>query len=498
MSPWKYLLIFLISLRVFWAFWFPITADEAYFWQWGYYPDWTYYDHGPIAGWWMWLVHLISSSQNIGWARLTSFLVQMLLAFVLVRFGLKNNREQQKWGWLFLMSTPAWALNFLFSTDSPLFIFAILSVVFYLKAIEQKKLWLFILTGLMLGLGLWSKYLIILVGLGIGFHFLFTQRKLLFWRGLGGLLIGFLPLLGLHLLIAQTHCWWPLQFNLFNRQNKGTTSLSQIYSALAMQLILIPPWLIFKMYKWRKSIIKLDTYPFPIKPTAIIFLISFLFLIILSHKESGLHWGLSIAPLFYLIALQVDHKSIINLIKYNMIYTLTIYVLLAGITVSLPWWYQKERYYADYVLGRYGVEVHLQLVQTAKEQNINKLQLGTMGYTTAALLHYASQTPYLSFKDISPHGRNADLWHHYSTYEGDTFLILSTYSFKEEEKKEFAQYFKSTHYQDLTIKEGQFYLLIGREFNSQNFSRNYQTWAKQKFYQFPEMLITHSQCQAFK
>ena len=31
----------------------PITGDEAYFAFWGWQPDWGFYDHPPMVGWWL-------------------------------------------------------------------------------------------------------------------------------------------------------------------------------------------------------------------------------------------------------------------------------------------------------------------------------------------------------------------------------------------------------------------------------------------------------------
>lgn len=496
MNQWKYAFLLLILLRIFWSFWFPVTADEAYFWQWGHYPDWTYYDHGPITGWWMWLSHQISD-QSIGVARLTHFVAQILIAYLLVSFVVKTKGETQKISLLFLLSTPAWAFNFIFSTDTPLFFFALLSVIFYLKFLEKNQSGFLILTGFLLGLGLWSKYLIILTVFGIGTHVLVTQKTKQILSRIGCLLIGFLPLMMIHVYLAQNNCWWPLQFNLFNRQNSGGGSWSNLLSALVLQFILIPPWFLLKWYQLRKSSPALDSHSFAKQNLTWLFLSSFLLLILLSYKESGLHWGLSIVPLFYLLFLNTDFKIIKSLLKYNLAYSAFIYIILLAATLSLPLWYQKERYYADYVLGRHGLQVHQTINHIAQELKITDPRLGTMGYTTAALLHYASHTPYLSFKDTSPHGRNADLWQSYPDYQGENFMILSTYAFSEAEKNEFKSYFESTHYQNLEVQGGQFYLLIGQGFHSQNYQNQYQTWAKKQFYQFPDRLKPISHCSIF-
>jgi len=47
----------LLVLTLVFRFWlaaaFPITGDEAYFIWWGWMPDWGFYDHPPMIGWWL-------------------------------------------------------------------------------------------------------------------------------------------------------------------------------------------------------------------------------------------------------------------------------------------------------------------------------------------------------------------------------------------------------------------------------------------------------------
>ena len=42
---------------------FPITGDEALFVQWGKRPDWGYYDHPPMIGWWLSLVMMADDAR---------------------------------------------------------------------------------------------------------------------------------------------------------------------------------------------------------------------------------------------------------------------------------------------------------------------------------------------------------------------------------------------------------------------------------------------------
>ena len=42
-----------------------MTSDEAYFVQWGRYPDWGFYDHPPMIGWWLALLERVSDSSFV-------------------------------------------------------------------------------------------------------------------------------------------------------------------------------------------------------------------------------------------------------------------------------------------------------------------------------------------------------------------------------------------------------------------------------------------------
>ena len=52
-----------LALRLFISATFPITGDEAFFYWWGVYPDWGYYDHPPMVGWFIAaMLHLLGDT----------------------------------------------------------------------------------------------------------------------------------------------------------------------------------------------------------------------------------------------------------------------------------------------------------------------------------------------------------------------------------------------------------------------------------------------------
>ncbi len=58
----------------------PFTSDEAYFYQWGAHPDWGgFYDHPPMAGWWLWALQQWSSHPLV--LRLPAVLLWIAVTF---------------------------------------------------------------------------------------------------------------------------------------------------------------------------------------------------------------------------------------------------------------------------------------------------------------------------------------------------------------------------------------------------------------------------------
>ena len=42
-----------LAIKLIMAHVLPITGDEAYFILWGKHPDYGFYDHPPMVGWWL-------------------------------------------------------------------------------------------------------------------------------------------------------------------------------------------------------------------------------------------------------------------------------------------------------------------------------------------------------------------------------------------------------------------------------------------------------------
>ena len=42
---------------------FPMTGDEAFFYQWGVYPAWGYSDHPPMVGWLLAALRILATAR---------------------------------------------------------------------------------------------------------------------------------------------------------------------------------------------------------------------------------------------------------------------------------------------------------------------------------------------------------------------------------------------------------------------------------------------------
>jgi len=78
---WIFALTLLLKLVL--AATFPFTGDEAFFYQWGVYPDWGYYDHPPMVGWMLYGLNQISSHPLV--LRFATVLLWSVIALSLLR-----------------------------------------------------------------------------------------------------------------------------------------------------------------------------------------------------------------------------------------------------------------------------------------------------------------------------------------------------------------------------------------------------------------------------
>jgi len=105
----------------------PVTGDEAYFVIWGRNPALGYYDHPPMIGWW--LAALLPWGDHPLWIRMPTLLVSLVPGLLLYLLFRREDPERARLLGLLGLFLPLFTIGPISSTDTPLILFSLLSVV---------------------------------------------------------------------------------------------------------------------------------------------------------------------------------------------------------------------------------------------------------------------------------------------------------------------------------------------------------------------------------
>ena len=174
--------------------------DEAQYWSWAKSPAFGYYSKPPMVAW---MIALTTSVCGDGEAcvRLSSPLLHLGTALIIYKIAeILYTREKAFYSAITYITMPAVVLSSsLVSTDPSLLFFWALSILFFIKSLKENLWRWWLLTGVAAGLGMLSKYNMLLFLPSVIIYLSFSQngRKYLFttkfWAaGVVALLI-FLP-----------------------------------------------------------------------------------------------------------------------------------------------------------------------------------------------------------------------------------------------------------------------------------------------------------------
>ena len=311
--------IFCITLlvKIFLAYFTPMTGDEAFFYQWGVFPAAGYSDHPPMVGWLIFLLRMLGEHPLI--LRAFTVLLTSIIGLGIVLLCQKTlDQKYQAHAWLigalYLCLPWSW-LFFMVTTDTTLVLFMFCSGLVYMLADRQasasKALVLYALCGILLGLAFLSKYFSALLGFAFAIHCLIFRRKRL-WAPF--VILAFaLPAICFNLWFNATHGWSNIMFNVFNRNQDKQWSIGTLIGYIAMVVYIITPWTIFYAFKSKKTF---ATDKKLVYSALTLWSVPFALFLVLSIKRSiGLHWVIGFVPFFMIWAayrLHTEHlqKSI--------------------------------------------------------------------------------------------------------------------------------------------------------------------------------------------
>jgi 4-amino-4-deoxy-L-arabinose transferase-like glycosyltransferase len=179
-------LIALLSLYRYWVLsthGFTLYIDEAYYWTWAQALDWGYFSKPPvIAG----IIALTTGLCGDGevCVRIGSVLIHPLSALLLYALARRLfDPAVGFWAATAYLTMPAVAMSSLIiSTDVALLLFWSLALYSFWRALESGGSGWWLVAALALGLGLMSKYTMLLFGLSALLYLLSTPQQRGWWR----------------------------------------------------------------------------------------------------------------------------------------------------------------------------------------------------------------------------------------------------------------------------------------------------------------------------
>lgn len=453
----------------------PFTGDESYFWLWGQYPNWGgFYDHPPMAGWWLWAMDKISSSTFV--LRLPAVMLWIVIAFGLMDLlrRAQPHAPDKAWllGTLFLLLPFTWSLN-LITTDTPLIFFLFVSGYAFLRA-EQSgtKGWL-AMAGMFLGLALLSKYFAGL--LAIAYAVALLPRGPRAWGRLLIIAVCAAPFMGLNLLWNATHCWDNILFNLFNRNDSSQLDPLLLLVYLGMMLYLLTPWTAGRMVRHGRvqgalALITLFAVPFA------------LFLALSLYKTIGLHWVLAFLPFFFLwVGLSLDERALIADRKWTLLLGLP-HLLALILLAHLP---------ADYIKGRKlhtDIIAHREapaLIERFRQDLPPDATIMSPSYSFASILSYHGNARVPVFGPGSYHARFDDSLTNFRDYDRRTIRVVSAKPLREES---FSPFFDSVLLREVELSGARFWIADGTGFRFTTYREIVLSGIARSYYRAPSWL----------
>ena len=176
----KKFFIFISSItafRLIYAIFLPLAPQEAYYWNYSRHPALSYFDHPPMAAYFIKLTTLLGTSAFS--IHLAAILLSIPLALALYRLAtLLFDERIAFWSVVVINLTFIYALGSLIITpDNPMLLFWVLVMIACLEIDRGgPKLW-WLLLGIFMGAGFVSKYPIVLAGFGTLLFFLSSSKR---------------------------------------------------------------------------------------------------------------------------------------------------------------------------------------------------------------------------------------------------------------------------------------------------------------------------------
>ncbi len=453
-----------------------MTGDEAYFVEWGAFPDYGYYDHPPMIGW---LLALLLKLSRAEWVlRLPVTLLPFALAGGIYLVLRRADEMKAALAALAFMLLPANVWGVFVTTDTPLIFFCFASAFSYWRGIVRRSAGWQALAGAFLGLAFLSKYFAVLLGLAYLAHVALSPRGQRDWRALALVVLCSLPFGLVNLWWNYEHCWANLMFNLYNRHDTAGWSWKTPLIYAVSVLYLLSPVALWQLAKERRRVSAALGEP-ALRFFVVVFALPFGFFAVLSAvKLIGLHWMLAFVPFFFVasggfLSREQLRRSVAYLGAFSALHVAAI---VTAATLPLDTW-KSARFYD-------GIVYHVRMPEILRELKPygEEFDFATDGYSMSAVASFHARRHVAVFGAASSHARHDDILTDFSRLDGKNILVLRKDAPGD---SDYQPYFRSVEYREFTLSGATFHVVLGRGFNFAEYREGVLRPVRERFYAIP-------------
>ena len=333
-----------LALKLFLTALLPLTNDESYYWVWSQHPQLSYYDHPPFVAW-LYKLGLFTGSFTGSFTDFGAGSVRwpgVIMAHATLAIWLRLLRrflspvQRESWLWLALLSPLVGGSALIITPDVPLLFFYALSLALFFDFEARGGVKRALGLGLSVGLGLSSKYMMVLFGLSL-FPLLIVRP------GLRRTVLRNLPWLVLGVALGTLPVWWwnwqhdfaSLKFQTAHGLGHKVWKPSWTYEYILVQVGLIFPTVLVAAYRARKRL--------PIEFTLMSFIPPLFFFVTTFRGYVEGNWPIVAYPALFALAAADGPANKIYLKATNAVWALA-FAGLALVVLLQPEWARDMKF----------------------------------------------------------------------------------------------------------------------------------------------------------